>query len=200
MHSDIRKRAAGAYSLSAPLILAVLNTSALRAQLAPPPLFEVASIKPNKSGDVRTSMMPYPEGRLIAENNSLKQLVRAAFGVKDFQISGGPDWFDADRFDIVAKAEGPASKGAAPANAPIPVGEPLQAGFPCRDKAAPGIPLGGGEAGPAWTGDQPARRGRWRGSPVSYSRPPRPHERRRSVHGRAGGLVIRNNRRPAGTG
>ena len=111
MHSDIRKRAAGAYSLSAPLILAVLNTSALRAQLAPPPLkFEVASIKPNKSGAVRTSMMPYPEGRLIAENNSLKQLVRAAFGVKDFQISGGPDWFDADRFDIVAKAEGPASK------------------------------------------------------------------------------------------
>jgi uncharacterized protein (TIGR03435 family) len=103
--------AMGTRVIAAALVLGLLSTSAIRAQPGPPlPRFEVASIKPNKSGEVRTSLMPYPEGRLTAENNSLKQLVRAAFGLRDFQISGGPGWFEADRFDIIGKAEGPASK------------------------------------------------------------------------------------------
>jgi len=98
-------------SVAPPLILGILNPCAIRAQPGPPlPKFEVASIKPNKSGDVRTSMTPYPEGRLTVENNSLRQLVRSAFGVRDPQITGGRKWFDADRFDIVAKAEGPAAR------------------------------------------------------------------------------------------
>jgi len=102
--------AMGMCSIAA-LIIGILNPCAIRAQPGQPlPKFEVASIKPNKSGDVRTSMMPYPEGRLTVENNSLRQLVRSAFGVRDPQITGGPKWFDDDRFDIVAKAEGPATR------------------------------------------------------------------------------------------
>jgi uncharacterized protein (TIGR03435 family) len=95
---------AALFSLSAPA--QTPTPTAPKAQ----PRFEVASIKPNKSEAARTSMMPYPEGRLTVENNTLKQLIRSAFGLKDLQLTGGPNWLDADRYDIVAKAEGPASR------------------------------------------------------------------------------------------
>jgi uncharacterized protein (TIGR03435 family) len=35
---------------------------------------------------------------------SLKDLVRYAYDVRDIQISGGPAWFDSDRWDIAAAA------------------------------------------------------------------------------------------------
>jgi uncharacterized protein (TIGR03435 family) len=37
---------------------------------------------------------------------TLRQLIRNAYQLQDFQISGGPNWLASDRFDIVAKAEG----------------------------------------------------------------------------------------------
>jgi bla regulator protein blaR1 len=101
---------AGILAAAIPVVLGVMNAPVFRAQAQSISKFEVASIRPNNSGDVRTSMMPYPDGRLTVENNSLKQLVRSAFGLRDFQIKGGPKWLDVDRFDIVAKAEGPATR------------------------------------------------------------------------------------------
>jgi uncharacterized protein (TIGR03435 family) len=65
--------------------------------------FEVASIKPNRgAGD--TSGENTARGKLTVKNDSLKELVKLAFDVKDFQIAGGPRWLDTERYDIVAKA------------------------------------------------------------------------------------------------
>ena len=71
-----------------------------------PPAFEVASVKPNTSGDGRVLMMPQPGGRLNLVNVPLRLLIRNAYRVQDFQIVGGPDWLGTARFDVVAKAEG----------------------------------------------------------------------------------------------
>ena len=68
------------------------------------PTFEVASVKPNKSGDQRVMMQLPPNGRITATNIPLRMLLRQAFDVQDFQIVGGPNWIASDRFDIVAKA------------------------------------------------------------------------------------------------
>jgi len=68
------------------------------------PSFEVASIKPNHSGDNRISLMFAPDG-LSASGASVKMLVDFAYNMKDFQISGGPGWIDSERFDIEAKME-----------------------------------------------------------------------------------------------
>jgi recombination protein RecA len=46
-----------------------------------------------------------PGGRITAENMSVRNLVRFAFQVQDFQLVGGPDWLEKERFDILAKAE-----------------------------------------------------------------------------------------------
>lgn len=47
-----------------------------------------------------------PGGRLTVENMWLRLLMMNAWGVRDFQISGGPGWIDTDRFDISATSVG----------------------------------------------------------------------------------------------
>ncbi len=66
--------------------------------------FEVASVKPNKTGDGRVMLGVQPGGRFNATNVPLRMLIRQAFNVQEFQIVGGPDWLTSDRFDIIAKA------------------------------------------------------------------------------------------------
>jgi uncharacterized protein (TIGR03435 family) len=72
------------------------------AQPAPNQTFEVASVKPNKSGDGRV-MIGMPNGRFTATNVPFRLLLRQAYDVQDFQIIGGPNWIASDRFDIIAK-------------------------------------------------------------------------------------------------
>jgi uncharacterized protein (TIGR03435 family) len=69
------------------------------------PQFEVASIKPNTGGGRNRMIRMAPGGRLNVENLPLKFLVRIAYDVKEFQISGGPSWIDSDSYDVTAKAE-----------------------------------------------------------------------------------------------
>ena len=76
--------------------------------IAQEPQFEVASIKPNKSGDGRVMIGVQPGGRFTATNVTLRMLIRNAYQLQDFQITGGPSWLTEDRYDIVAKAEGDA--------------------------------------------------------------------------------------------
>ena len=68
------------------------------------PEFDVASVKPaqpSADGRVRVQMGGDP-GMDRMTNVTLRDYLRAAYGVKDFQISG-PDWLDIERFDIMAK-------------------------------------------------------------------------------------------------
>ena len=73
---------------------------------APLTEFEAVSIKPNKSGDVRSNFHPSPGGRLSATNVTAKTLIEWAYAVRAFQISGEPGWADSERFDVVAKSDG----------------------------------------------------------------------------------------------
>jgi len=84
-------------------IPAFLCGPSLDAQAPSNAMFEVASVKPNKSGDGRV-MLGLQPGRLNATNVPLRMLLRQAFNVQEFQIVGGPDWLTSDRFDIIAKA------------------------------------------------------------------------------------------------
>ena len=68
--------------------------------------FEVATIKPNAASDNRVMIRMQPGGRFTASGVTLKQLISQAYNLRDFQISGGPGWISAERYDINAKAEG----------------------------------------------------------------------------------------------
>ena len=66
--------------------------------------FEVASVKPSAPqpmGMFRV-MRSTDKGMVRYMGNSLQDIIRTAYRVKDFQIEG-PDWLNSERFDIVAK-------------------------------------------------------------------------------------------------
>jgi len=86
-------------------ILAIATVGMHRAGGQSPGEFDVTSIKPNQSGSDGTSINTLPGGRFVATNASLKMLIESAFGVKDFQIAGGPRWLDATSYDIEAKVD-----------------------------------------------------------------------------------------------
>lgn len=71
------------------------------------PAFEVVSVKLNRLGGP-AGFRPEP-GRLTVTNMSLKALVEFAYNIRDYQISGGPGWFDSDRWDVAATASGAVS-------------------------------------------------------------------------------------------
>jgi uncharacterized protein (TIGR03435 family) len=72
--------------------------------------FEVASIKPSAlpgAGVIRLGQRGGPgsgnPGRVIYALSTIRDLMADAYSVKRNQISGGPNWLDSERFDIVAK-------------------------------------------------------------------------------------------------
>jgi uncharacterized protein (TIGR03435 family) len=86
--------------------LALLSWSALAADA---PSFEVASVRtadpkaPLAPGaPVGVQMLP---GRFVAQKATVFQLLQSVYGVKSFQIVGGPGWIKSEQFDIQATAE-----------------------------------------------------------------------------------------------
>jgi uncharacterized protein (TIGR03435 family) len=67
------------------------------------PVFDVVSVKENKSGDPGQSMRRQPGGRIITTNLPLRMLITGAFGLQPQQLVGGPDWIDSARYDITAQ-------------------------------------------------------------------------------------------------
>ena len=93
---------------SLPVVLCLL-TSLLKGQT--PPAFDVASIKlsaaePGSASGVRSDV-----GRISARNVTVRGCLKSAYNLPEAQILGGPKWVDEERYDIDAKAGGPASDG-----------------------------------------------------------------------------------------
>src|SRR5215217_3589440 len=72
---------------------------------APPPTFEVASIKPNNSGSAEGGIRVQPGGRVAWINMTLKQLIATAYGFDQREVVGAPAWLGTERFDVIAKVE-----------------------------------------------------------------------------------------------
>jgi len=103
---------AGSMAVVAPSVLG--QTSPAPVGAAPPsatedvkvPVFDVVSVKPNKSDNGRMRIMFNPDG-YSATNVSLKQLIQMAYGIRQDLISGGPGWVESAGFDFDAKVAGP---------------------------------------------------------------------------------------------
>jgi uncharacterized protein (TIGR03435 family) len=93
------------------VLLVTLASSRLHAQFTPPtaePVFEVASVKANKSGApyVGGPGDRFSDGQFRTTNIPLRLLMRQAFERPQADdVVGGPAWLDSERWDIVAKAD-----------------------------------------------------------------------------------------------
>jgi bla regulator protein blaR1 len=87
---------------------------------AKPLTFEVASVKRSPPDAPGMFIRPLPGGGLRVTGASLKNLIALAYELRGFQISGGPNWIDSERFDIEARSE---TSDAVPPNAPTNMSE-----------------------------------------------------------------------------
>jgi uncharacterized protein (TIGR03435 family) len=97
---------AGLAVVSAAIVVLVGNPPEVRAaspQTAQSRLaFDVISVKRSVSKDRGGLTQTFP-GRFVATNATLKMFFRPAYGIRgDYQISGGPNWIDTDRYDVQA--------------------------------------------------------------------------------------------------
>jgi len=68
--------------------------------------FEVAVIKPTSPDERARYTTMQGAHQFIAKSYTLKYLVSAAYNLPPRAISGGPDWSDVDRYDILASTPG----------------------------------------------------------------------------------------------
>src|SRR3984885_942473 len=68
------------------------------------PTFEVATIKPTQEG-THFSIHRTGSGELVATDVSLAYLIKFAYEVHPRQITKGPAWLDADKYDLTAKPD-----------------------------------------------------------------------------------------------
>ena len=66
------------------------------------PAFDVASIKPNTSGENRIGF-GFSTGGLTATNMPLRALVIQAYKLNEYELLNLPDWAANERFDVAAK-------------------------------------------------------------------------------------------------
>ncbi len=102
-----------------PLAYGVLNPTPIRAQSqaqntgAITPAYKDVSIKSDESataalktgkGIIMQRMMIKP-GEFTSSGNTLQEVIRLAYGVQDYQISGAPAWLNSEIYNVEAKAE-----------------------------------------------------------------------------------------------
>jgi bla regulator protein blaR1 len=66
-----------------------------------PPAFDAVSIKPS-SPDARGGGFNMSPGRLNGKNVNLKDLVRFAYDIHDYQLSGGLGWTETEHYEVLA--------------------------------------------------------------------------------------------------
>ena len=69
------------------------------------PVSYVASVKPNTAVDARTLTDYSPGGRFTATAVTVRDLLRLAYRVQPYQLTGAPGWIFTRRYDIAAKAD-----------------------------------------------------------------------------------------------
>ena len=84
-----------------------LLATACAAQTADPALaFEVASIRPSPPDHIGFQSYSPGPGRYRALAATVRNLISAAYSVRDVQIAGGPKWTETEAYDIEATAAG----------------------------------------------------------------------------------------------
>ena len=95
-----------------PIVIGTFDAPRLQAQAQTPAsvvsdfTFDTASVKRNLSKAQGSTFNAQAEGWITATNVTAAMLIRFAYDLPGFQVSGGPDWVYSETFDVTARADG----------------------------------------------------------------------------------------------
>lgn len=95
------------FALAGAACLLAVALAQAQTDSAEPPQFEVAVIKPSPSQYPGSTFYNPTPDRFRFDNVTVKELIAYAWGVRQFQIEGASGWVNSDRYDILAKPDGP---------------------------------------------------------------------------------------------
>ena len=79
--------------------------AAIAGAQTPAAMFDVASVKPNKSGSTQVTMN-FGATSVTLLNMQLRPIIQFAWGINTpSRLAGVPDWANVERFDVIGKAE-----------------------------------------------------------------------------------------------
>jgi bla regulator protein BlaR1 len=99
--------------IAGPVAIGVFNSPQARAQEAQAAtpgtvVLDEASVRPSTStGDHRSVLAE--ANKFSATGATVNSLISMAYGVQEYQLIGGPDWMNTDRFDVDATWKGPSA-------------------------------------------------------------------------------------------
>src|SRR6266853_4522944 len=101
----------GFAAVAVPLMSGLLHATQSRAEFqasntATVPVYEAASIRPRKFDSGGMISWDFRPDGFTAKNITLQVLIRMAYGVEDYQISGAPKWLNAETYNVEAKLDG----------------------------------------------------------------------------------------------
>ena len=111
------------------------------------PAFDVASIKLSTAEPGASSGINTDTGKIHAYNVTLKRCIRGAYDIPEPRILGGPKWVDEERYDIDAKAPGPAGGQELMVMLQQLLAERFQLAFHRETRPLPGYALVAGKKG-----------------------------------------------------
>jgi uncharacterized protein (TIGR03435 family) len=82
-------------------VVATLSASPVARQQ---PVFDAATIKPNRSGADGSSIGQRPGGQYVMTNGPIGMLLQNAFAPQNRELVGAPDWVGSERYDLQATA------------------------------------------------------------------------------------------------
>jgi uncharacterized protein (TIGR03435 family) len=125
--------AALGFALAASLAMGQEAPATVAAQAQPAaadsklPQFATAVVRRSNPSQGHMGLLTYTGGRINAGHRTLRMLVAIAFNVQDFQVVGGPEWTDANQYDIDARPpESSAAASYATNNAKLPPTDELR--------------------------------------------------------------------------
>lgn len=71
--------------------------------------FEVASIRPHDPVQPTATVRFFPSGEVWITGLTIRNVILLVHDLRDYQLSGGPNWLDTEVYDIRAKSQPPAS-------------------------------------------------------------------------------------------
>lgn len=137
--------------ITAPVLAGVFSNRPVLAAMDAP---DQASLAPLKTSTVRLShatdkdeqWLQFHNGDLTFPNVTVRKLIEYAYDLKDYQLTGGPEWINSERYDVKATWQPSPKDGEAEVAAPTPPPPPPGAvvGRDLRP-LEPLVPLGPGQ-------------------------------------------------------